>query len=94
MSIHSGRIHYEDQLARDPAVDPQYGDIVRSTIYKNCRERHPIKRYGAMNNEVQYYSVTAQKSVIKSCWITTWQDWCRKNKVEIIQRAEDLRPAT
>lgn len=76
---------------RDPTVDPQYGDIVRSTVYKNGRERHAFRREGPFGNEVVYFAVTEAKSVTKRCGITTWQDWCRRNRVAIVQRAEDLQ---
>lgn len=71
---------------RDPKIDPQNGDIVRATQFKNERERHVAGRRG---NHVDYLAVTAKKTVQKNCWITTWQDWCRINKVDVIQTAND-----
>lgn len=71
---------------RDPKIDPQPGDIVRATQFKNERERHVIARRGG---DVDYLAVTSANSVQKNCWISTWQSWCAPPAVVVIQRKED-----
>ena len=57
---------------RDPRIDPQKNDIVSSV---DAGFRQVISRHG---NDIEY---TTGKNRLKLCWITTWQDWCRKNNV-------------
>lgn len=72
-------------MDRDPRIDPRPGDMVCSTRHKDGRERHVVRRDG---NNIYYLTVTVNKtSDRKCCWITTWQDWCRANSVEISQLA-------
>lgn len=67
---------------RDPRIDPRAGDVVRASRFKNNRERHVVARHAG---DIAYSAVTATKSVRKTCWITTWQDWCKKHGVDVIQ---------
>lgn len=65
--------------ARDPAIDPRPGDLVRSTVSKNVKERIVKERKG---NDIWYRAFTGNAPARERlCWITTWQDWCRANKV-------------
>lgn len=68
---------------RNPILDPQSGDIVRSAIYKNARERHVVRR---MDHTVEYIAVSPTCRRTMTCWLRSWADWCAKNKVEIVQR--------
>jgi|688.fasta_scaffold2424584_2 hypothetical protein len=56
---------------RDPRIDPQPGDVV-----KKGKTRRVNHRKG---DEVFYMS--GGSMVERSCWITTWQDWCRDAEV-------------
>ena len=67
----------------NPMVDPRPGDIVRSTVCNDHRERHVVSREGG---NIYYKLVTEKKtSDLQTCWIKTWKDWCRRNKVAVVQ---------
>ena len=51
---------------RDPRIDPRPGDIVAT--------RTVTRRRG-----YDIYYVRAGRE--KSCWITTWMEWCRHKEV-------------
>lgn len=69
---------------RDPAIDPQRGDIVRS-CYDTIGERHVTS---ASSCQVSYYRVRPNGvRYIGACLPSIWQKWCRAHRVEIIQRA-------
>ncbi len=67
---------------RDPRLAPRAGDIVRSTTYKNGRERHVISVSG---NTIQYIAVSPTNRRTMQCWRQPWVDWCHKNKAEVAQ---------
>jgi hypothetical protein len=58
--------------------DPQPGDFVR----KGSKTRTVIDREGG---EVQYETQTGK---IKTCWISTWMEWCNKDLDEAIAAAK------
>lgn len=60
--------------SRDPRIDPLCGD----TVVKNGMKRTVQYRDGG---DIRYASSTKNGTRIKYCWITTWQDWCRKAEV-------------
>lgn len=67
-------------MARDPLIDPQPGDCVM----KKNKVRLVRKREGS---SIVYVLVRHPKdypeesfSRAMSCWITTWQEWCRTAK--------------
>lgn len=68
----------DQHMTRDPTLDPQPGDIVKSTTFKNERERHVMARRGEF---VDYTAISPTNLTPRTCWITAWQDWCRANKV-------------
>ena len=49
-------------------TDPQSGD----SVTKGTRTRTVVNRNGY---EIEYIT---EKGINKSCWLTTWQDWCKK----------------
>ena len=57
---------------RDPRVDPRPGDVVR----KGQRERTVSKRCGS---SIDYIEGKTNRE--RNCWITTWEEWCRKSDV-------------
>lgn len=61
----------------DPRINPQPGDVVHDR--KRNIVRHVITREGG---NIKYKRERQQGP--QFCWITTWQDWCRKNKVEVL----------
>lgn len=73
-------------MTRDPTIDPQPGDVVRSTTSKGVRERHVTSRTG---NDVYYDSIEANGRPARSrlCFISTWQEWCRANKVRVSRQS-------
>lgn len=61
-------------MSRDPRIDPHRGD----TVVKSGVKRTVLHRVGG---DIQYANGTKNGSRVKSCWITTWQAWCRKAEV-------------
>lgn len=57
---------------RNPRENPDSGDRVATATGK---VRTVIERRG---NEIRYRTETG---IERSCWISTWQEWCRKNSV-------------
>jgi hypothetical protein len=61
-------------------IDPKPGDVVetpngyRRAVGVNAFSGRPV-------SSVVYYITTKDgKSRKSSCWVSTWRDWCRKNK--------------
>lgn len=70
---------------RSAIDDPRPGDIVRS-CYESIGERHVT---GMSDWDVSYYRVKPSgKRFLGSCFKTTWLQWCRAHRVEIIQLGE------
>lgn len=67
---------------RNPAVDPRRGDIVRSTIHGNGRERHVTGRNG---DDVGYYAISPTQKKLMHCTLRAWQRWCKSCVVRVIQ---------
>ena len=63
---------------RDPQNDPQVGDILTTPAGK-FRKVWLITHSG---REIHYTTDTNRSSY---CWISTWQEWCRKNKATVKQ---------
>jgi hypothetical protein len=62
---------------RNPLIDPNQGDVV----FGRGKTREVISRDGYNI----WYIVREQNNMVGRCsWITTWQDWCKKNKAKII----------
>jgi len=69
---------------RDPCEDPQQGDVI---VLRDARRfRRVVARDG---NDIRYkagaghgnpanYSEQKKEHV---CWISTWQEWCRRHDV-------------
>jgi hypothetical protein len=76
-------------MPRDPLTDPRPGDVVRPTVSKS-RERH-VAHVWAGN--IDYWSPTSAGTPgrRKICWISTWMEWCRRTKAEVVPRAEGSR---
>jgi len=67
-------------MPRDPRLDPQPGDRVRA----NGNTRLVRRRNGGNI----FYHVEEQVSRYeKNCWISTWVEWCRRNKAEVVKEA-------
>lgn len=67
---------------RDPTVDPKPGDLLTSA--KNGRVRTVTRRAG---REVYYRPGTSTEHGTNqgretSCWLQTWQEWCRINEAK------------
>jgi len=59
---------------RDPHINPQAGDVVTPNVGKKAaKPRTVVKRDGTGNI---WYSTGGKERI---CWISTWQEWCRKN---------------
>jgi len=58
--------------ARDPRENPQPGDIVCTATGKR---RTVVSRRGG---DIAYHDKILTR---RTCWITTWQNWCRRNSV-------------
>lgn len=66
-------------MTRDPRIDPRRGDVVsRGGVTRTVLEI--IGQY-----TVLYQPYIGRSN--KKCWITTWQDWCRRATVE---KTEDV----
>lgn len=74
---------------RDPAIEPIRGDIVRSA-FETIGERRVT---AVVPSGVTYYIVTPRSSRLASCRHVTWKEWCRRNRVTIIQRGDGERSA-
>lgn len=72
-----------DGSTRDPQINPQPGDIVNSTIYKNSRGRHVT---GWDGDYVYYDAVSPTRHDPLRCTLRAWQRWCAYNNVVITQR--------
>lgn len=71
---------------RDPLMSPRRGDIVRSGVHKNGRERHVTSVEG---NVIRYIAVSPTNSRHMQCWRQSYVDWCAKSKAEVIERGAD-----
>lgn len=49
-------------------TDPQQGD----SVTKGSKTRTVTQRFDS--NEIEYVT---EKGVKRSCWISTWMEWCR-----------------
>lgn len=72
----------EDKMERDPRKLPKAGDIVRSTVYKNGRERHVVS---ALGDIIQYVAVSPTNRRTMQCRLRPWQEWCETAKVEVVK---------
>ncbi len=55
---------------RSPQVDPKPGD--KLILMGSARFREVVARNG---NDIVYKDHTGKE---RTCWITSWMDWCRK----------------
>ncbi len=69
-------------MTRDPRLDPQPGDEVFAPAMGASRT--VTERQGG---DVRYIKEQHGKRSRHLCWITTWQDWCTKYGVEIVDPA-------
>ena len=78
-------------VKRDPCEDPRKGDVI---VMRDGRKfRRVLERVG---NNIHYRSgaghgnpaTYSEQNTIKVCWITTWQDWCRRK--DIIEKGYNL----
>lgn len=69
-------------MVRDPRVDPRKGDIVRSNVYKNGRERHVT---GREMDFVHYLAVSPSATVRRQCRVAAWRSWCVVNRTDVPQ---------
>ncbi len=60
-------------MPRDPRTDPHAEDVLRKK--NKVRTVSHTYHFG----EVFYYPGASK--VLRSCWITTWRDWCRNAEV-------------
>lgn len=67
-------------MTRDPRIDPQPGDIVQATSGKG---RHVI---GVARGDIRYRQIDCKNQAERMCWLSTWREWCRKNKAEVVIR--------
>lgn len=73
--------------SRDPRMDPVVGDVVR----KKDRIREVVAvglSAGNYPGEITYDTMRdgSPKMQRRSCWISTWQEWCRK--AEVVKRGD------
>jgi hypothetical protein len=62
---------------RDPRLDPHVGDFIAKMSGANKRlTRLVVKR---KNFDIMYRD---HNGTVKTCWITSWQDWARLGEVE------------
>jgi len=65
---------------RDPIQDPQAGDSVVARIgdvYVTRTVQH--------NDEGNIHYDDSRKVKTQQCWISSWMEWCRKNKAEVVR---------
>lgn len=67
----------------DPLVDPKVGDVVVAAQKRQTVERRVVKRDG-----YNIFYTSSTRNGTQLCWITTWQDWCRKHRAEVQPRIE------
>lgn len=78
---------------RDPKIDPREGDCVMATIggrsvmrtVVNVVLAEPRADMTYRARKVRYTSNVRRGE--HPCWITTWQDWCHKNRAEVLETA-------
>ena len=73
---------------RDPRIDPRDGDVVRATIGAQTTRtvlESPWTRSLGYRDMVYYSGQTE-----RSCWITSWREWCRKRKAEVVKIANKV----
>ena len=66
------------KIDRDPRIDPQPGD----EVIARKRTRVVTSRIG---DNIIYQVKEQINAHYKPCWITTWQDWCKNNKAEVVK---------
>jgi hypothetical protein len=71
---------------RNPQEDPRRGDVV---VCMGGKYRRVVQRVG---NDIDYhqgqhYGEEGQTESVKlkTCWISTWQEWCRKADVREVR---------
>lgn len=63
---------------RDPKIDPVKGDkVVKGKLSREVMD---------VQSGVHVYYRKRPNGPTSSCWITTWQDWCRKG--DVVARGE------
>jgi hypothetical protein len=64
----------------DPRIDPQAGDSVIARI----GDQYVTRTVRAITQDGICYD-DSRRTKWQICWFTTWQDWCRKNKAEVVR---------
>lgn len=64
----------------NPLTDPQPGDAVCGRVGDNYVTRTVITRRGC---HVDYDD--SRKTNEQTCWISSWQEWCRKTKAQTVK---------
>lgn len=78
---------------RDPRLDPRVGDVV--TCEKDARRvikvelGAPLGGPGGVRARNITY-VSAKRRGEHLCWISTWMEWCRANKVDVFEVGKDV----
>lgn len=70
---------------RKPAINPIVGDVVRSAYGPRIGDRQVTK---IVPSGVEYYAILPDGSKLRSCTRQTWEEWCRRNRVIVVQRGE------
>ena len=64
----------------NPLNDPQRGDCVVAHFGNHIVTRKVVSSY---NGQIVYQD--SRKIADQTCWITTWQGWCKKHKAEAVK---------
>lgn len=67
-------------LERDPTMNPHPGDKLR---FLSRGKPHTREVTGRRGDNIDYRIDASD--VIHTCWISTWQEWCRRRKAEVIK---------
>jgi len=74
----------DDNVQRDPRVDPRPGDVVKRAYGVRWKTRIVTKRRGVTIIYVRHLG----SETICCCGLSIWQQWCAHPEVQVVARNE------